>query len=153
VVATDHSTISLFNEVAVGSEGDSTEWALGVARQSTISSYGLPPIHGDVSALDNGSLRLGNTVLHGDVFVSLFSDASIRNSQILGFIACDDGAQAICSQTSSQANHGCSPSCGSAPEPSPRIAFPDQKRTPATKAPAFDRLRRHESLSGGSAPR
>jgi hypothetical protein len=150
VAATDFSTISLFNGVAVGAEGDATPWALGVARNATISSNGLPPIYGSASAIDNGSLRLGDTVLHGDLFVSLFSDVAVRDSQILGVVACRDGAQGICSQTATQGNHGCSPSCGSAPDPSVRIAFPDQERAPATKAPSLNWIRQRESRSGGA---
>jgi hypothetical protein len=114
--AVDQSSVSLAYETTIGSEMDATSYALTATRGSRISSYNAPFIFGDVGVLDNGSIRLGDTVLDGNLIVRLFSDVHVRNSEITGIVFCDDGGEAICSQTTSGGVIDCpSPTCGSAP--------------------------------------
>jgi hypothetical protein len=113
VSATDWSKISLNGAIVLGTDTDPTGHALGTARGGRIASYSAAVIHGDVSALDGGSLRIGNTVVEGDVIVALFSDAEIRNAETTGSVVCQSGAQALCTQPADGGAFGCpSTSCG-----------------------------------------
>ena len=145
VNAVDRSSLRLVSGVAIGSETDGTSYAMGAGRGSTVTSYGVPLIFGDVSALDGGSIRLGETVLDGNLIVRLFSDVHVRSSEITGIVFCADGGEAICSQTTTGGVIDCpSPTCGSAPaeatEPPPSVF-----ELPVVEEPRFERTPRSGS--------
>ena len=113
VSAKDWSSVTLLSGVTMGSDADTTRFALGANRSATIASFTTPVIHGDVSVLVGGSIRLGETVLHGDLAVVQFADAYVRDAEIIGSVVCVDGADAICSRTTTAGVFGCpSPTCG-----------------------------------------
>lgn len=147
VNAVDRSTLRLVSGVTLGSETDATSYAMGAGRGSTVTSYGVPFIFGDVGVLDNGSIRLGETVLDGNLIVRLFSDVHVRNSEITGIVVCDDGGEAICSGTTTAGVIDCpSPTCGSAPvgaiDPPPAPAeFPVVEEPRFERSPLKDRGR------------
>jgi hypothetical protein len=142
VNANDWSRITMPYEVVIGSATDSTPYALGVNRGATIGSYSTPVIYGEVSALIGGSIRLGNTVLVGNLSVVQFSDAHVRNSEITGSVVCVDGADAICRQTKTGGVAGCpSPTCGSETAAAVGRA-PSVSDFPAVEVPRFERPRR-----------
>lgn len=123
VNANDWSSVSLLSEVEVGSKTDATPIALSVGRDSTLVSYSAPVIYGDVSALAGASIRMGNTVVNGDLIVSLFSNAHVRTAEITGIVFCSDGSEAICRQTTTGGAFDCpSPTCGSPPAENMRRA-------------------------------
>ena len=144
VHAGEWSSVTLLYEVTIGSETDTTPYALGAIRYATIASYTTPAIYGDVSALVGGSIRLGETVLDGDLSVSQFANAHVRNSEITGIVFCRDGAEAICRRTTTAGAVDCpSPTCG--PEPAeavdraistpelPVLEVPDYERRPGSR--------------------
>ena len=124
VYAGGRSDVTLGAGVVMGSESDSTGSALGVGDHASIASFNTPALHGDLTALDRGSLRIGNAVIHGDLLLSIFSDALVSNSAIEGIVFCDTGSDAICSGTASAADViGCpSPTCGGATGPAQRVS-------------------------------
>jgi hypothetical protein len=117
VNANDWSSVTLLFEVTIGSETDTTSYALSVNREAVISSFSTPHLYGNVSALVGGSIRVGNTVVHGDVTAVQFANAHVRNSEITGNVFCVDGSDAICSQTTTAGAFGCvSSTCGTGAE-------------------------------------
>jgi len=140
VHAGDWSSVTLLYEVMIGSETDTTPYALGAIRYGTIASYTTPAIYGNVSALVGGSIRLGDTVLDGDVSLSQFANAHVRNSEITGIVFCRDGSDAICRQTTTAGAVDCpSPSCGSEPAEAVdrAISIPE---VPVLEVPSIERL-------------
>jgi hypothetical protein len=137
--AVDRSGISLLNDPTIGSETDSTEFAMGATRSSRISSFGIPAIYGDASALDRGSLRLGETILHGDLITSLFSDAHVRDAEIIGSIVCNDGSDVICSRTTTSGSVGCASSTCGPPTADATGRSSSTARGPIVKALRFER--------------
>jgi len=139
VSAVERSGVRLVSGVTIGSETDDTSYALGASRGSTVTSYGAPLIFGEVSALDNGSIRMGETVLDGNLIVRLFSDVHVRNSEITGIVFCDDGAEAICSGTTTGGVIDCpSPTCGAAPVEAAESP-PSAYESPVVEEPRFER--------------
>jgi len=113
ISAVDWSSIRLLSEPTIGSATDTTSFAMGATRSSRIASYRAPTIYGDVSALDDASIRLGETVLHGDLLASHFANAHVRDAEITGSVFCSDGADVICRQTTTSGSSGCASStCG-----------------------------------------
>lgn len=111
----DWSSITLLNDPVVGSPTDATGFALTTIRYATIASYGTADIYGHAGALIGGALRLGNTVLHGDLTAGQFANAHVRNAKITGTVVCFDGADVICSGTTTAGAFGCpSSTCGPA---------------------------------------
>jgi len=138
VNANDWSNVTLMSDVMIGSETDTTPFALGVNRNAAIASFTTPVIYGDVSALVGGSIRLGNTVLDGNLAVVQFSNAHVRNAEITGSVVCVDGADAICKQTTTGGVFDCpSSSCGSATEAVGRA--PSVSEFPVVEVPRFER--------------
>ena len=151
--ANDWSSIRLLNELTIGSETDSTPHALGATRQATIASFSTPAIHGDVSSLVGSSIRMGNTVVHGDLTVIQFADAYVRNSEITGVVACVDGGEAICSQIATGGAFGCpSPTCGAEP-PGAEGRAPALPEFPDIEAPRSESKSLTPSRPGASSAR
>ena len=133
VHAGEWSEVSLLSGVTIGSEGDSTPYSLSVIRGAAIASFSTPAIHGHVSALIGGSVQLGNTALTGDLIIQQFANAYVRNAAIAGSVVCFDGAEAICSSTTTLAVFGCpSPTCG------PPAVGDGSRPAPHPAAPAID---------------
>jgi hypothetical protein len=82
--------------VVVGAEGDDTWYSLTASRKATVSSYSSPVTRGNVGAVDEGKIGVGNTVVHGDVHVRLFSKTQVRDGEITGMIVCRDASNAVC---------------------------------------------------------
>jgi hypothetical protein len=136
--ANDWSSIAVSDPVTFGAAGDSTWYALTVARHATISAYALPAIYGDVGAVDGGSIRLGASSVHGNVVLYEFSDALLRSSQVLGVVVCIDGADAICKQTTTEGAYGCpSTTCG-APSAAENARAASSRGLPALRPPVRD---------------
>jgi hypothetical protein len=145
VNANDWSSVRLVSNVMIGSETDTTPYALGVARNATIASFTTPVIYGDVTALVGGSIRLGSTVLNGNLTVVQFSNAHVRNSEITGTVVCVDGADAICRQTTTGGVFDCpSPTCGTATAEAVGRA-PSVYESPVVEVPLFERSPRSPS--------
>jgi hypothetical protein len=140
VNANDWSSVTLLFEAEIGSETDTTTYSLSVNREAVIASYSTPALYGHVSALVGGSIRIGNTVVHGDLTALQFANAHVRNSEITGIVGCTDGSDVICKQTTTGGVVGCpSPSCGPAPEAvdsAPAVPEP-----PVIELPRFERSR------------
>lgn len=135
--ANDWSSITLLFHTVVGSDTDTTPIALSVNRNATIASYSAPEIYGDVNALVNGSIRMGNTTVFGNLTLLQFADAHVRNAEITGGVVCIDGSDAICHQTTTGAVSGCpSATCGSTTRAADR-ALP-AGRIPIIQAPRVD---------------
>ncbi|HKQ60361.1 MAG TPA: right-handed parallel beta-helix repeat-containing protein [Candidatus Polarisedimenticolaceae bacterium] len=136
VAVSDWSGVSLVTPVTLGSDTDATPNALGASRGSVIQSYSTPEIHGDAVALDGGALRLGNAVLHGNLIVFVFANATVRDGEITGSVFCFDGSDAICSSVTSGGAFGCpSPTCedataGTAAPVPPLPQVPRPRSTP-----------------------
>ena len=96
VGTSDRSDVTLLGNVVVGAEEDDTWYSLTASRKATVSSYSSPVIHGNVGAVDEGKIGVGNTVVHGDVHVRLFSKAQVRDGEITGMIVCRDASDAVC---------------------------------------------------------
>jgi len=140
--ANDGSSIRLLFEVTIGSETDSTPYALGAARDATIASYSTPVIYGDASALIGASIRFGNTVLEGNLSVLEFAWAHVRNAEITGSVFCSDGSDAICRQTTTGGVIDCpSASCGSTPTEA-LDREPAAPEIPVIEIPRFERSAR-----------
>jgi len=90
------SDVTLLQDVVVGSATDTTGVAAGVNESSSFTSYNTAVLHGDVTALDRGSLRIGNTTIAGSLIASIFSDALVSNTEVVGGIFCQDGSDVIC---------------------------------------------------------
>lgn len=137
--AVDRSTITLIAETTIGSESDATSFAMGATRFSRISSFGTSTIYGDVSALDNASIRLGNTVHHGDLVGSLFADAHVRDAEITGSVFCTDGGNVICSRTTTSGAVGCASSTCGSPTAEAIVRSPGATRAPILNESRFER--------------
>ncbi|MBZ5640338.1 MAG: right-handed parallel beta-helix repeat-containing protein [Acidobacteriia bacterium] len=143
----DWSSVTLLNGVALGSEGDATSYALSSSRSASIDTYTTPVIYGNAGAGAGGSLALGNTVLNGDLIVTQFANAHVRNSEIAGVVVCMDGGEAICRQTPTEGAFDCpSPTCGS-PTAGVAARVRSAPEIPVIEAPRFEpssrpRLRR-----------
>ncbi|MDH3626494.1 MAG: right-handed parallel beta-helix repeat-containing protein [Acidobacteriota bacterium] len=125
VSVVDRSSVSLVGGVTLGSDTDTTQYALTSARDSRASAALTPDVFGDVSALDGGTLRLRSGVLHGNLLVQLFSDAHVRAAEITGLVFCDDGSESICSQTTSAGVIGCpTTTCGDPLAPNAAVERP-----------------------------
>ena len=140
--AGEWSEVSLLSGVTIGAADDSTPHSLSVIRGAAIASFSTAAIHGDVGALIGGSIQLGNTALNGDLLLDQFATAYVRNAAIAGNLICLDGADAICSATTTQGVIGCpSPTCGP-----PTAAAVDRPtvppKVPEIKLPRFDWPRR-----------
>jgi hypothetical protein len=143
--AGEWSSVTLLYEVMVGSETDATPYALGVIRYATIASYTTPVIYGNVSVLIGGSIRLGNTLLDGNLIVHQFANAHVRQSEITGIVHCADGSDVICRQTTTAGAVDCpSPTCGSEPAAAVdrAISIPEP---PVLEVPGLERLPRSRS--------
>lgn len=118
IFAGGRSDITLLDNVVVGSETDTTQGALAVNEHSSITSFTTPEIHGDLHALDRGSLRIGNARVEGSLLVSTFSDALVKDAEIVEGVYCRTGSDVICSGSSTTPSVVDCPSttCG---EPSP----------------------------------
>jgi hypothetical protein len=115
ITAQDRSDVTLRLGVVLGSESDATPWALGANERSTITSYSTPEIHGDLYLLDGASIELGETVVHGSLDVWIFSNAYVRDAEIVEGVACSIGGEALCYDVLSPSVSGCpSPTCGAA---------------------------------------
>jgi len=116
VNANDWSGVSLLSGVELGSPGDTTQFAFGATRNSRVSCASTPDIYGGISVLDGASVRLSNATVEGDFLALAFADAIVRNGSVSGIVFCSDGADVICSQTTSGGVIGCpSTSCGPPP--------------------------------------
>jgi len=135
------SDLTLGANLAIGSETDTTEFALGASEHASISSYSTPAIYGHASALDRGSLRIGNATIDGNLIVSIFSDALVSNGEIVDGVFCDKGSDVVCTGgTTTPSVQGCpSTTCGSSPtaspSPAPRAFSPADSAGPPTDVP------------------
>ena len=113
IAAESWSGVNVRDDVTLGSASDTTQFALGARSQSTIICT-TPDIYGDVYVYAGSSAYTGNTVLHGDLIVGLFSNAHVQNGEITGNVVCSDDADAICDGATSAGVSQCpSPTCGS----------------------------------------
>ena len=147
------SSVQLLSGPVIGEEGDPTPYALSAIRQATIASFSVPVIRGAVSALIGASIRLGDTLVEGDVFVAQFANVFVRNAEISGTVSCQDGADAICRQTTTGGAFDCpSQSCGAAPSGSAARApgIPERPDLPALRFPSPTGGRRDHGRGGPS---
>ena len=147
VNARDWSSITLLFEPTIGSATDATPYALSALSHATIASYGTSAIYGNAFVSDGGSIRIGNTVLDGDLILVQFANAHVRDAEITGVVVCVDGSDAICRQTTTAGAFGCvSSSCG------PATAEAIGRAPSASAGPEFDAPRLERPLRLRSRP-